>query len=406
LTGNSAPINPIFTNCTMTALSQNRRQSSGHHKRWNTPLRGRLLTPCAVLFLLGLTACAEQSSRIAPPALTNTQTSRPATRDTSDTSPRPSVGPYRAKQISGDFAGYARLEQFVDQMVQKHGFEREYLLGLFSQARRKNWTLDYLAKSDQGLKGKPAAGGWTRYRAQFLDERHISAGVEFARRYRSALQRASQRYGVPEEYILGILAVETTFGGYVGKDRVLDALTTLGFDYARRGDYFRGELENFLVMARDEGMDPAKPVGSFAGAMGLGQFMPSSFLQWAVDFNGDGRRDLWNAEDAIGSVANYFAQHGWRAGHPVITPLQPKGAVDLEPGIEPKYSLTALQQAGLQPARPCSGEGPLCLLLLRHQNADQYLIGHPNFYTITRYNHSTYYAMAVHELAQAIKRRL
>jgi membrane-bound lytic murein transglycosylase B len=153
-------------------------------------------------------------------------------------------------------------------------------------------------------------------------------------------------------------------------------------------------------------LDPAKPVGSFAGAMGLGQFMPSSFLQWAVDFNGDGRKDLWDPEDAIGSVANYFAQHGWKAGHPVITPLQASRPVSLESGLETEHTLATLQQAGLQPARPCSSDGPLRLLMLRHQSNDQYLIGHPNFYTITRYNHSTYYAMAVHELAQAIKRRL
>jgi membrane-bound lytic murein transglycosylase B len=397
----------MSTNTQLHQMMPDAQKLQPNHPSPRLPtLRGKFLTHCALLLVLSLTACAEQSTRIAQPALANTQTNRSATSDPSDASPRKSVGPYHAKQITGDFAGYASLDQFVDQMVQKHGFEREYLLGLFSQAHRKNWTLDYLAKSDQGLKGKPAAGGWTRYRAQFLDERHINAGVEFAKRYQSTLQRATQQYGVPQEYILGILAVETTFGGNVGNHRVLDALTTLGFDYARRGDYFRSELEKYLLMTRNEGMDPAKPVGSFAGAMGLGQFMPSSFLQWAVDFNGDGRKDLWNAEDAIGSVANYFAQHGWQAGHPVITPLQTNGVVTLEPGLDPEYSLAALQQAGLQPARPCSSEGALRLLLLRHQATDQYLIGHPNFYTITRYNHSTYYAMAVHELAVSIKRRL
>lgn len=397
----------------MTTNTQPRQMMPDAQKPWPnrlskcfSTLRGKFLTHCALLLVLGLTACAEQSTRIAQPALANTQASRSSNSDPSDTSPRKSVGPYHARQITGDFTGYASLEQFIDQMVEKQGFEREYLMGLFSQARRKNWTLDYLAKSDQGLKGKPAAGGWTRYRQKFLDEGHISAGVEFARRYQSTLQRATKQYGVPQEYILGILAVETTFGGNVGNHRVLDALTTLGFDYARRGDYFRTELENYLLMARSEGMDPAKPVGSFAGAMGLGQFMPSSFLQWSVDFNGDGRRDLWNAEDAIGSVANYFAHHGWKAGHPVITPLQTNGVITLQPGLDPEYSLAALQQAGLQPARPCSSEGALRLLLLRHQTTDQYLIGHPNFYTITRYNHSTYYAMAVHELAVSIKRRL
>ena len=320
--------------------------------------------------------------------------------------PQNCIGGYHADSLTGDFAGYASLQRFVDKMVEKHGFEREYLMGLFSQARRQNWTLNYLAKSDKTLKGKPAVGGWDRYRAQFLDERHISAGVDFAHRHRDALQRATLQYGVPEEYILGILAVETTFGSYVGRQRVIDSLTTLGFDYARRGDYFRDELEKFLLMSRDEGMDPGKPVGSFTGAMGLCQFMPSSFLQWAVDFNGDGRRDLWNAEDAIGSVANYLAQHGWQPGQPVTTPLYTKTAVDLEPGIESKYSLADLQQAGLHPASPCNSNGPLCLLLLRHKDYDQYLAGYPNFYTITRYNHSTYYAMAVQELGQAIERRL
>ena len=377
------------------------------HKRWPNlsshrfvTLRGILITLCAVLLTVGLSACGG-TGKIDQTAnanlATNAQTSRSVTS---------SVGKYHAERISGDFSGYSNLEQFVDRMVQKHGFDRGYLMGVFSQAHRKNWTLNYLAKSDQALKGKPEKGGWSRYRAKFLDERHIAAGVDFARRYHDALQRATRQYGVPEEYILGILGVETTFGSYVGKDRVLDALTTLGFDYPRRGEYFRGELESFLLMMRAEGMDPTKPKGSFAGAMGLGQFMPSSFMQWAVDFNGDGRRDLWDPEDAIGSVANYFAQHGWQPGQPVITPLNSKGIVDLEPGIEKQYSLAALQQAGLHPARPCKGEGRLCLLLLRHLDQDQYLIGHPNFYTITRYNHSTHYAMAVQELGQEIKRRL
>lgn len=376
----------------------------------------RLLLLCrqsAMLIALGLAACSDIPSQGDQVALARPiqqghipSSAQSAPQSAAGTSGRPCVGHYRASQVSGDFAGYASVQQFINQMVQRHGFEREYLNGLFSQARRRNWTLDYFAKQDQTLAKPPRAGGWTRYRSQFLDKHHVEVGVEFARRHQSTLQRATKQYGVPQEYILGILAVETTFGSNVGNHRVLDALTTLGFDYERRGAYFRGELENFLVMARNEGLDPAKPVGSFAGAMGLGQFMPTSFLRWAVDFNGDGRRDLWNAEDAIGSVANYFTQHGWQAGHPVLTPVQAKGPVSLVTGFDLKYTLTDLRQAGVQPARPCSCDGTLALLLLRHQNADQYLIGHPNFYTITRYNNSTYYAMAVHELAQAIKRRL
>ena len=366
--------------------------------RWSRTL----LTSCAILLTLGCTGCAEQPNRAVPSAAVHPG----ASLATEPPANRACVGGYRAKQLTGDFAGYASLKQFIDQMVHKHGFEEEYLLGLFSQARRKDWTLNYLAKSDQKLKGPPSPGGWSRYRAKFLNERCIGAGIDFAHRNQATLQRASRQYGVPEEYILAILAVETIFGGYVGKDRVLDSLTTLGFDYARRGDYFRGELESFLVMTRNEGMDPTVPVGSYAGAMGPGQFMPTSFLRWAVDFNGDGRRDLWNVEDTIGSVANYLAQHGWQPGQPVVTPLLTSGPVSLEAGLTPQYTLADLRQAGLRTARPCRDDGPLRLIRLRHAGYDQYLIGHPNFYTITRYNNSAYYAMAVHEMAQSIKSRL
>lgn len=352
------------------------------------------------LLLLLTAGCASQPEKI--PATLN------LAKPTTSAPQHPvSVGAYNASQLSGDYGQYPALNQFIAHMVEKHGFNRDYLYGLFSTAKRKQWTLDYLARSDQGLKGKPAKGGWSKYRSQFLDDRHINSGVSFWRQHQHSLQRASEQYGVPAEYILGIMAVETTFGSFVGNHRVLDALTTLSFDYARRGDFFRSELENFLLMTRNESIDPGKPVGSFAGAMGLGQFMPSSFLNWAVDFNGDGRRDLWNAEDAIGSVARYFAEHGWQANQPVVSATrgQLRETESLEPGIESKYSLSALKQAGLEIVEDCHCDYPMRLLLLRHQNYDQYLLGHPNFYVITRYNHSTHYAMAVHELAQAIKAR-
>lgn len=365
----------------------------------------------SVFLIICLAGCASQPSTADKPSnrvRSPTQQVAPkqGRQATPDLRPFASVGGYHASAVSGDYAGYPALDLFIEQMVQKHGFEREYLQGLFSQAKRKQWTLDYLAKSDQGMKGKPRKGGWTRYRAQFLDDRHINAGVSFWQQHHATLQRASQQYGVPAEYILGIMAVETTFGSFVGNHRIIDALTTLGFDYQRRGEYFRSELENFLVMSRTEGLDPGKPVGSFAGAMGLGQFMPSSFLQWAVDFNGDGRRDLWNPEDVIGSVANYFAQHGWQAGQPIVSATRGSfsGIDSLEPGADHAYSLDTLVKAGIEPADSCACDYPLRLLLLRHQSKDEYLLGHPNFYAITRYNQSTHYAMAVHELALAIRR--
>lgn len=358
-----------------------------------------------LLFTLLLCGCANQPEKADQNPNQAKLNLPPATPQVIDSRVFVSVGGYSANQVSGDYANYPALNQFIDSMVQKHGFNRDYLNGLFSNAKRKQWTLDYLAKSDQHLKGKPAQGGWSKYRAQFLDDKHINSGVSFWQKYQTTLQRASQQYGVPAEYILGIMAVETTFGGFVGNHRVLDALTTLGFDYQRRGEFFRSELENFLIMTRSEGIDPGKPVGSFAGAMGLGQFMPSSFLKWAVDFNGDGRRDLWNPEDAIGSVANYFSQHGWQANQPVVSATRGtfSGVENLEAGIESQYPLPTLTQAGIEPAEPCRCDYPLRLLLLRHHSHDQYLLGHPNFYVITRYNHSTHYAMAVHELAQAIK---
>ena len=344
--------------------------------------------------------CSSQPNKTTTQAVPQAPVSPPTNR--ADTTVKPLIGHYAAQTVSGDYANYPAVNQFIDEMQLRHGFKREYLQGLFSQVRRKQWTLDYLRNSDQSLHGKPGKGGWTRYRAQFLDAQHINGGVAFWQKHQTALQRASRQYGVPAEYILGIMGVETSFGGNVGNHRIIDALTTLAFDYQRRGEYFRHELENFLLMSANEGIDPAKPVGSFAGAMGLGQFMPSSFLQWAVDLNGDGRKDLWNPEDAIGSIANYFAQHGWQTDKPVAAEVRGSltGIDSLEPGIDHLYTVEALNSAGI---KPCDCDYPVRLLLLRHHNHDEYLLGQQNFYVITSYNHSTYYAMAVHELAQAIK---
>lgn len=317
------------------------------------------------------------------------------------------AGRYSAARVSGDYMGYPGLDEFITRMASKHGFPREYLNGLFSQAQRKQWTLNYLSREAGPGVATPRPGAWTRYRSQFLTEQHISGGADFWRRHAQALQRASERYGVPPEYILGIMGVETVYGRNVGNHRVIDALTTLAFDYPRRAGYFAEELENFLVMANAERIDPAQPVGSYAGAMGLGQFMPSSFLHWAVDFDGDGRRNLWQAEDVIGSIANYFAQHGWHRGEPVATPaVATNGNVqNLETGYDTHYALADLVNRGIRPAVGLQGAEPLRLLRLRATTGDEYWLGHENFYVITRYNHSTHYAMAVHQLAQAIKQR-
>jgi len=316
----------------------------------------------------------------------------------------PVAGSYSSRSISGDYAGYPALTRFIDHMVERHGFSREYLNGLFSHVERKDWTLNYLRRQP-GY--RPAPGGWSRYRAKFLTQRHISGGASFWHRHAGAVEQASTRYGVPPEYILGIIGVETAYGDYFGSHRVIDALTTLAFDYPPRANYFQGELENFLLMARDEGMDPLRPIGSYAGAMGLGQFMPTSVRRWAVDFNDDGRRDLWNPVDAIGSVANYLAEHGWRPGEPVVTTAfaDDLRAGGLSSGFDTRYSLDTLLRHGIRPAGNCPDKDHLRLLRLSTYAGDQYCLGHRNFYVITRYNHSTHYAMAVHELAQAVKQR-
>jgi membrane-bound lytic murein transglycosylase B len=342
-----------------------------------------------VLPALSLGACATHPVRVQAPSPT--------------TVTAPAAG---AAVPGGDYAGNPALQRFIERMVAEHGFAREYLIGLFSGVERQQWTLDYLGRERVG--GPPAPGAWSRYRAKFLTTRHIGGGARFWAEHAAELRQAQERYGVPPEYVVGILGVETVYGGNVGRHRVLDSLTTLAMDFPRRADYFTGELESFLLMARSEGIDPAEPVGSYAGAMGLGQFMPGSFLRWAVDFDGDGRRDLWAIADAIGSVANYLAAHGWRAGEPVVTPARGGAAqvTSLQAGFDTRYALADLARHGLRPAAPeVVGAEPVSLLRLSTYAGDEYWLGHGNFYTITRYNHSTHYAMAVHELAQEVRRR-
>lgn len=308
--------------------------------------------------------------------------------------------------VRGDYAGYSATARLIDKLVRQEGFDRRHLERVLSRVERQQWILDFVNKP-KGKRSTRPTGAWTRYRAKFVTEGNISKGASFWRRYGSVLRRAEAEYGVPPEYVVAIIGVETHYGGYMGKHRVIDALATLAFDYPRRSEFFAGELEAFLIMSRDEGFDPFVPRGSYAGAMGLGQFMPSSFHKWAVDFNGDGKRDLWNPVDAIGSVANYFADHGWRKGEPVIVRARASGsgARAMEAGFDTSYSLDALGRNGIV-ATAALGDGErVSLIELDARGGYQYWLGLKNFYVITRYNHSSYYAMAVHQLAQAVRSR-
>lgn len=335
--------------------------------------------------------------------------SKPKPTETDTTTGTPSGGfllepQHNVMQMGGDFANNPNAQQFIDKMVNKHGFDRQQLQEILSQAKRLDSVLRLMDNQAPTTSVKPPSGpngAWLRYRKKFITPDNVQNGVVFWNQYEDALNRAWQVYGVPPEIIVGIIGVETRWGRVMGKTRILDALATLSFNYPRRAEYFSGELETFLLMARDEQDDPLNLKGSFAGAMGYGQFMPSSYKQYAVDFSGDGHINLWDPVDAIGSVANYFKAHGWVKGDQVAVMANGQ-APGLPNGFKTKYSISQLAAAGLTPQQPLGNHQQARLLRLDVGTGYQYWYGLPNFYTITRYNHSTHYAMAVWQLGQAV----
>lgn len=300
-------------------------------------------------------------------------------------------------------ASRADVQAFIREMVARHRFSAAQLQSAFSRAYAKP---DIIAAMSRPAEAKP----WYAYRTIFVNPKRIQGGVEFWQANAAALAQAEQVYGVPPEIVVAIIGVETQYGGNMGKYRVLEALSTLAFDYPRRAAYFRKELENFLLLTRAEGMNPLDPRGSYAGAMGLGQFMPSSFQSYAVDFDGDGHRDLWrNPRDAIGSVANYFKKNGWRSGQPVATPAAVSGdayqAIISRQISPPQSSVARLRSQGIIPQTPVSDAQAAMLVELQGRDGSEYWLGFDNFYAITRYNRSLLYAMAVHQLSQEIRER-
>lgn len=335
--------------------------------------------------------------------------SKPKPTETETTTGTPSGGfllepQHNVMQMGGDFANNPNAQQFIDRMVNKHGFDRQQLQEILSQAKLLDSVLRLMDNQAPTTSVKPPSGpngAWLRYRKKFITPDNVQNGVVFWNQYEDALNRAWQVYGVPPEIIVGIIGVETRWGRVMGKTRILDALATLSFNYPRRAEYFSGELETFLLMARDEQDDPLNLKGSFAGAMGYGQFMPSSYKQYAVDFSGDGHINLWDPVDAIGSVANYFKAHGWVKGDQVAVMANGQ-APGLPNGFKTRYSISQLAAAGLTPQQPLGNHQQASLLRLDVGTGYQYWYGLPNFYTITRYNHSTHYAMAVWQLGQAV----
>ncbi|MBD3793050.1 MAG: lytic murein transglycosylase B [Campylobacterales bacterium] len=310
--------------------------------------------------------------------------------------------------VMGEFMGNIQLESFIDRMVAEHGFERTYLNEIFSQAQNFN-LIPQTRPCQTNYSRYSGLGKWDQYRNCFIYEKNIERGVAFWNEHQATLERAERRYGVPAEYIIGILGIETAYGVNFGKYRVIDVLTTKAMLPNRRSDFYTSELENFLLLTRDAGLDPTELMGSTSGALGYGQFMPSSYRRFAVDFNGDGSIDLWNAKDAIGSIANYFAQNGWNASISQVAVRAKYNGTrfqQLETGYKTKYSQYKLKRNHkIVPRSKMYYSGPVSLICLNRSKYDELWFGTHNFRVITTYNHDTHYGMAVYELAQEVKKR-
>lgn len=299
-----------------------------------------------------------------------------------------------------DVERYPELQSFIEVMAERHNFDPQELRRWFRQTEIRQDIIDAIERPREALP-------WYEYKKSFVKPALAQAGANYWRKHAATLARAQTQYQVPPEIVLAIIGVETQFGRNTGRYNAIDALTTLGFKYPPRADYFRRELEQLLLLARDLRVDPLTLKGSYAGALGIGQFMPSSYRNFAVDFDGDSQRNLLtDHEDAIGSVANYFHAHGWKGNEPVVSPVRADNALlaSLEATVlEPTLSATQLQKYGIAPLPP--GDPTLPSMVLRLQEADgpMFLLGYRNFYVITRYNRSRHYALAVYELAQLIR---
>ena len=292
------------------------------------------------------------------------------------------------------------VDAFIESMVSEHEFNRDDLVRILGQAEVKESILEQIKKPAEKTLT------WAEYRPIFMTAERIQAGADFWRENRASLDSISSSTGVPSEIIVGIIGVETYYGRITGGHRVLDALATLAFYYPPRAKFFRHELEEFLLLVREEEMQATDPFGSYAGAMGRPQFMPSSYRAYAVDSTGDGKRDIWNNwTDVAGSVANYFVRHGWTPGEEVTTQATLSSRFS---GPAPDNTLSAretvrsLSQSGVMFSTDLSNDSKGQLVTLEGANGTEHWIGFHNFFVITRYNHSVMYALAVHQLGQEI----
>ncbi len=298
---------------------------------------------------------------------------------------------------------HPRLLEIVDDLAENEGLDRAELTRLLSEAEFKQSIIDAITRPAEALP-------WHRYRALFINDAAVSGGVRFMDEHESALRRAADRYGVDPHIIAAIIGIETRFGTVKGNHRVIDSLSTLAVGYPRRSDFFSKELREFLLLTSRNRLDPLVTKGSYAGAIGIPQFMPSSYINYSVDFNGDGVRNLVDDfEDAIGSVANYLKVHRWREGEPVAAALG-RGESDkildqlATTGLKPDVEITKLDVRGLE-IQPGQQDWKVGVLRLEEQSGYDYRVGYHNFFVITTYNRSQNYAMVAYELASAISGR-
>ena len=305
-------------------------------------------------------------------------------------------------QASG-YAANPDAQSLITELVEEEGFERAELEQLFSGAERKDSILKAIARPAE--KTKP----WYEYRDIFVTDKRTTGGVEFYRRHAASLQRAEREFGVPADIIVAIIGVETRYGGNKGSYRVLDSLSTLAFDYPPRAKFFRKELKEYLLMTREQGLPAAEMKGSYAGAMGYGQFIPSSYRAYAVDFDGDGVADIFNNPvDAIGSVANYFSRHKWREGESVAMPARVEENYQrdwMNNGFKPDRTVAQLAEGSIYPTGEVAPDRKAIAIEFEGEDGLEHWLGWNNFYVITRYNRSAMYAMSVYQLSREIEAR-
>ncbi len=305
---------------------------------------------------------------------------------------------------SANYAANPATLTLIDELVQEEGFDRTELITLFAKVEGKESILKAMSRPAEKTKA------WYEYRKIFVTDKREREGVEFFAKHKQTFLRAEQQFGVPAEIILSIMGVETYYGRITGSYRVMDALSTLAFDYPKRSTFFTKELKSYLILSREQGVEPLDIKGSYAGAMGYGQFMPSSYRAYAIDFDDDDKIDIWNNPvDAIGSVANYFKQHGWKPGEAVIVGAKVEGMVPenlFNDGLKPKRTLDDYAQAGISvaqpPEPPLDSNASATAIKFEVEEGHEYWLGLHNFYVITRYNHSSMYAMSVYQLSQLL----